>query len=239
MSEKYNTEVSKHYAAYRPPIHSQILRDALSHSGTLSFSYGLDIGCGTGISSEALGEFCTKVIGIDPSRDMLDKAESRANLSFVQGTAENIPFPDHSADIVTFAGSLSYAKTNAVVAELIRVCRSNAYILAYDFKVQLSEFTDNLGAKPQATVSNYNHAENFSGYNELLELKVHQGQLTLEMTSEQLAHVLFSSAKYYLALAECFGQKETFSSVVQALEGNRTHQVRVDTYYSTYQIKVT
>lgn len=237
MSEQYNNEVSKHYVAYRPPIHSKILTQALSHCGDSKFHLGVDIGCGTGLSSQALAKFCTEVLGIEPSAEMLAQTESTESISFIQSTGEHIPIKEGSSDIVTFAGSLSYAKSNALVKELIRVCRSGSIIVAYDFKVRLSDFMSRLEAEITAKPSNYNHAENFAGYNQFKELKVFQGNLTLSMTSEQLAHVLFSSMKYYLALIERFGELEAFSEVVKALGVGSVHQVNVDTYYSIYQVE--
>lgn len=239
MNEQYNSEISKHYAAYRPPIHSKILKQAISHCGDFEFQYGIDVGCGTGLSSKALSEFCTEILGVEPSSEMLSQAEPNENISYIQTTGEHIPIEDHSSDIVTFAGSLSYAKSDALVTELIRVCRPDSIILAYDFKVQLSEFMSLLQVEITAKPSSYNHAENFEGNHEFEELKVYQGDLTLPMTSEQLAHVLFSSMKYYVALIGRFGEADAFSSVVKALGENFIHQVKVDTYYSVYKVEVT
>uniref|UniRef100_UPI00260FC5BF methyltransferase domain-containing protein n=1 Tax=uncultured Vibrio sp. TaxID=114054 RepID=UPI00260FC5BF len=42
---------------------------------------GLDIGCGTGVSSEALIKFCSRLVGIDPSRAMLAQANNIEGLS--------------------------------------------------------------------------------------------------------------------------------------------------------------
>lgn len=239
MSEQYNIEISKHYGAYRPPIHSKILKQALLSCGKLEFHYGVDIGCGTGLSSKALSDFCTEVLGVEPSSEMLSQTEPSKNISYIQSTGEHIPIEEHSSDIVTFAGSLSYAKSDALVTELVRVCRPESVIVAYDFKVQLSEYMSLLQTEIKSNPSNYNHAENFKGYDKLSELKVHQGNLTLPMTSEQLAHVLFSSMKYYLALITRYGEADTFSLVVEALGESHIHQVKVDTYYSIYRVKVT
>lgn len=73
MSEEYNNEVSRHYAAYRLPIHAKILKEALPEIA-VNFSLGLDIGCGTGRSSKVLKAFSQQVIGIDPSTEMLAEA---------------------------------------------------------------------------------------------------------------------------------------------------------------------
>lgn len=236
MSELYNKDISKHYAAYRPPIHSKILKQALDEVGALHFEQGVDIGCGTGISSEALSEFCVDVVGVEPSVEMLAQAFQAKNITYIQGSGDSIPLREQSSDVVTFAGSLSYAKSEQLVTELTRVCKPNAVVLAYDFKVCLLEFMRCLDVSIEAKTSNYDHQANFSGYQQLLELKVHQDELVLTMSSEQLAHVLFSSLRYYRALVEKFGQKSAFDTVVAKLGKDTEQKVRVEIYYSIYRI---
>ncbi|MCX9564034.1 class I SAM-dependent methyltransferase, partial [Vibrio cholerae] len=211
MSDEYNIEVSKHYAAYRPPIHSMILEEVLPLNKC--FSKGLDVGCGTGVSTKALSRFCKSIIGIDPSEAMLAQAKSFETMMFMQGTGENIPLADNSIDIVSFAGSLYYAKSNKLISELVRVCSNNALIVVYDFEVKLDCAMEYLGIKINPSTSGYNHSENFEGYSELQELKVHKGKLILGVTSQQLAHILFSSSNRYSSLVERFGNVNPLKSV--------------------------
>ncbi|WP_028021425.1 class I SAM-dependent methyltransferase [Enterovibrio calviensis] len=235
MSEQYSVEVSKHYSAYRPPIHDEILKEVLLNRG--DFTYGLDIGCGTGVSSLALSKFCENVVGIDPSEAMLAEASQREHLSYIAGTGDNIPLDDDSVDIVSFAGSLSYAKSDSLVGELLRVCRTNAWIVAYDFEVRLDDSLNLVGVSLPQRASGYNHAENFDGYREFKEVKVHNGKVTINVSSTQLAHVLFSSSRRYLLLTDFFGSQNTFKLVVDKLTAfNHEHKIDIDTYYSIYQI---
>ncbi|MGR5092633.1 class I SAM-dependent methyltransferase [Vibrio maritimus] len=234
MSDEYNDQVSKHYAAYRPPIHGLILKQAIE-SIKASFVKGLDIGCGTGLSSNALAEFCNEVLGIDPSAEMLANASSSHGVSFVQGTGDNLPVADSSIDIITFAGSLPYAKSDKLIDEILRVGKENTTIIAYDFEVLLDDVLANLGVVVPSSTSNYNHAENFSDSKALAEIAVRQSRLLLPVTSEQLAHVLFSSSKRYSLLVERFGSNNTFANVVKALGDSGKHEISVGTYYSTYK----
>ncbi|CCN34449.1 putative SAM-dependent methyltransferase [Vibrio nigripulchritudo SO65] len=237
MSEQYNTQVSEHYAAYRPPIHRKILQDIFPENQR--FSTGLDIGCGTGTSTEALSHFCESVIGLEPSEAMLAQVTPHKNISFLQGAAESIPLGEQSIDVVSFAGSLSYAKSSTLSAELARVCRPNALIVVYDFEVKLEQFLNKLGAAIPPRSSSYNHAENFEGDSNLHELNVSKAEIILPVTSEELAHVLFSSSRRYSALVERFGKDSSFSRVVEALNKlSHNHQISIDTYHSTYRLKV-
>jgi len=57
----------------------------------------LDVGCGTGISSQ----FDCDVTGIDPSEALLKKAKKKfPDKQFIAASAEELPFEDHSFDIV-------------------------------------------------------------------------------------------------------------------------------------------
>ncbi|KLV04100.1 hypothetical protein ABT56_15935 [Photobacterium aquae] len=232
MSEQYNSEISQHYAAYRPPLHQMILNEILAGQ---HLACGVDIGCGTGISTVALSHYCQNVYGVDPSQDMLDQTKPADGIHYSQGSGEHLPLPDHCADVVTFAGSLSYAKSDALVTELERVCAANATVIVYDFEVLLCEYMSLLGIETAATPSNYDHAINLSDYKTLVERQIITSQLTLDVNAQQLAHILFSSSTRYEQLCQHFGQQGAFASVVEKLGGiNALLPIKVDIYYSTY-----
>jgi SAM-dependent methyltransferase len=82
-----------------------------------------DVGCGAGslvAHAQSLGAFA---IGIEP--DAAKVAEgSAAGLDLRQGTAEVLPFPDASFDLVTFENSLHHVDGIAqALAEAMRVAR--------------------------------------------------------------------------------------------------------------------
>ncbi|PSW21815.1 class I SAM-dependent methyltransferase [Photobacterium sanctipauli] len=235
MSDHYNDEVSKHYATYRPPLHQMILSANLAKND--SFQYGLDIGCGTGVSTIALAEYCHSVLGVDPSDAMIRQTKSDDRIHYRVGFGESIPLADNTVDIVTFAGSLSYAKSDALVAEIKRVCGVDALVLVYDFEVLLTDTMKYLGITQKPRPSSYDHAVNFNDYNGLVEQAAHQTRLQLNMTSEELAHVLFSSSKRYASLVELFGPDDTFATVVKMLEKkDNKHCIDADIYYSRYLV---
>ncbi|MEK6962822.1 MAG: methyltransferase domain-containing protein [Nanoarchaeota archaeon] len=63
----------------------------------------LDIGCGTGLSASF---FKGKITGIDPSEGLLKQCP----FPTVKGTAENLPFPDHSFDLVLCLTAIHHAE---------------------------------------------------------------------------------------------------------------------------------
>ena len=57
----------------------------------------LDVGCGTGLTTEL---WKCKRFGVDPSRKLLEKARQKDRIEYRQASAENIPYPDNFFDVV-------------------------------------------------------------------------------------------------------------------------------------------
>jgi demethylmenaquinone methyltransferase / 2-methoxy-6-polyprenyl-1,4-benzoquinol methylase len=104
----------------------------------------LDLCCGTGDLALALAQRGVETTGLDFSPQMLAIAKNRSrgqhpqsagrNLQFIQGDAQQIPFPDNSFDIVT----VGYGLRNLTIwetglAEMVRVGRPGARLIVLDF----------------------------------------------------------------------------------------------------------
>lgn len=60
----------------------------------------LDLGCGTGALTARLADMCSKVVGVDSSENMIDKAKKRfGNIEFIVCDALALPF-DKEFDVV-------------------------------------------------------------------------------------------------------------------------------------------
>ena len=92
----------------------------------------LDIASGEGYGANLLAENAAKVTGVDIDPDLIRKASAkypRPNLSFIQGSIENIPFPDDSFDIVTCYETLEHVADHEKVSrELNRVVKPGGLI---------------------------------------------------------------------------------------------------------------
>ncbi len=86
----------------------------------------LDVGCGEGQVARLLhrSPHHPQVTGIDPSGNQLENARrnSPAEINFVQGAGEHLPFPDGAFDAVVCCLAIEHcADVDAVLAEVARV----------------------------------------------------------------------------------------------------------------------
>jgi len=100
----------------------------------------LDLCCGTGDIAFALARRGAETTGLDASPQMLEVAAARhfkapiSNLKFVQGDAQQIPFPDDSFDIVTVGyGLRNLTSWEQGLDEMFRVARPGARLIVLDF----------------------------------------------------------------------------------------------------------
>jgi ubiquinone/menaquinone biosynthesis C-methylase UbiE len=125
------TDIATSYDKARAlaPETRQLWQDLLSaHIDRSAVSLIIDLGCGTGRFSELLAaHFEARVIGIDPSRKMVDQARLKpatGNVVHRQGAAEALPLPDACADLVFMSMVFHhFADPTAVAREWRRVLR--------------------------------------------------------------------------------------------------------------------
>jgi SAM-dependent methyltransferase len=115
------------YARFRPPVHREILELAFA-AGTV-FQRALDVGCGAGVSTQALAGFADFAIGMEPVASMLPKSPG-----YFAGAAEAIPVRSDSIDLITAAGSLNYADPDLFFREAARVLHASGLLIVYDFE---------------------------------------------------------------------------------------------------------
>ncbi|KAI9888138.1 MAG: hypothetical protein M1823_000073 [Watsoniomyces obsoletus] len=125
------------YAAQRPTYPSSLYDQILSyHRGPRSLC--LDLGCGHGLVTRSLAPKFERIIGIDPSRVMLDEARSLTdsstfpNVEYHESNAESLPFiEDHSVDLVVAGQAAHWFNQPLFFAELRRVMKPSSGTLAF------------------------------------------------------------------------------------------------------------
>jgi ubiquinone/menaquinone biosynthesis C-methylase UbiE len=240
MANEYDNITASHYAAYRPSLHSEILSGFLELNK--EFELGLDVGCGTGQSSVALANYCTKVIGVDPSNEMLEKSLQHPKITYQLINSNTLHFDSNVFNVVTFAGSLYYAKSQSTLIEIVRVAKKDCKIIIYDFEVFLEPICIQLGLLSDVTQSNdYDHKANFSGLdqqfitldNELINT------VSLDIKITDLAHLLLSSKDYYARLSKAFGATNLYEETTKQLQSilkNEMTSLKAMTYLTSYKV---
>jgi demethylmenaquinone methyltransferase / 2-methoxy-6-polyprenyl-1,4-benzoquinol methylase len=100
----------------------------------------LDVCCGTGDIARAIARSGADATGLDFSKAMLKVAAERnlkshiANLRFIAGDAQQLPFDDNSFDIVTIGyGLRNLSSCERGLEEMYRVARPGGRLLVLDF----------------------------------------------------------------------------------------------------------
>jgi len=124
---------AERYAKGRPFFHPRVVgrvKELLSMDERLPL--GLDVCCGTGLSSIALKELAARVVGVDASADMLALAPKEAGLTFLLAEAERLPFGEDSFDIVSICQALHWLDRRKFLAEARRILPAGGWLVVYD-----------------------------------------------------------------------------------------------------------
>ncbi len=117
----------------------------------------VDLGCGSGFWLPVYAAEARRVVGVEPDQVLLAAAARRtAGLPVVQrrpvvellaGSAEHIPLPDNSADVVHARFAYFFPPgTDAGLAEALRVLRPGGRLVAVDNDYRWGEFSRLLAA---------------------------------------------------------------------------------------------
>lgn len=229
----YDAITASHYSAYRPPLHSIILGRALRQNRERQM--GLDIGCGTGRSTQVLANFCNHVIGLEPSKSMLLKTEKHEKVNYVSSPGEQIPIATKSVDVVTLAGSLNYIERNPLVNELVRICCTDAEIVIYDFKVDLIDFEKFLGMNLVNCSLEYDHSANLGGHINFDEVTIVEDEVSTNASPLEIAHLLLSDRERNNALCRKYKTSNPIKLIQREISSmSSTIQIKSNIFYSIY-----
>ena len=110
----------------------------------------VDIGCGTGLSTIVWKDTAQKIIGVEPSDDMLKTAEENSrnisNIEYIKAFSNNTGLPDGIAYIITCSQSFHWMEPVSTLKEINRLLKPGGVFAAYDcdwppvcsFKVELA-----------------------------------------------------------------------------------------------------
>jgi ubiquinone/menaquinone biosynthesis C-methylase UbiE len=120
--------------------HSLAVEDVYDHlhryAKALDFVKGkdvVDIASGEGYGSNLLSKVANRVTGVDISEEAVEFANNKysaSNLSFIVGSADNIPLPNNSIDVVVSFETLEHHdKHDEMMAEIKRILRPGGLMI--------------------------------------------------------------------------------------------------------------
>ena len=94
----------------------------------------VDIGCGTGNSTKICTNYANRVIGIEPSEDMLKKAKEKENdkLTFKKGLGSNTGLESNVADIVICSQAFHWMEPTSTISEVSRILKKGGVFAVID-----------------------------------------------------------------------------------------------------------
>ena len=231
----YGPQIAKQYKAYRPPLHQVILKECFESNQ--QFSKALDIGCGVGHSAVALLPYCKTIVGIDASQAMLDEAHAHHKISYELHGELPSRWDDREFDLITFAGSLFYCKSPALIQDCLRIMNDTGIIVVYDFTVNLNPVLIGLGLQPQE--SDYDPTINLD---DVLDLQVqyeNKQKHTFTISRADLVHILFTDTniRAQLSLQTSAEGTDVISNLLTERMPTDSIICEADLYCRRYQIR--
>lgn len=94
----------------------------------------VDLGCGTGLSTAIWEGAAKRVIGIEPSQDMISVARRKSStpVSFIQAYADDTGLEDNSADVAVCSQSFHWMEPNATLKEVNRILKYGGVFATID-----------------------------------------------------------------------------------------------------------
>ena len=122
--------------AKRPWLHKEVIEQIRKDCNIEQLKNGLDIGCGAGLSTKALGILCEHVTGTDISSEMIavcKKIYKDSSYTFYISKAEENKIPLIPYDIITAAGVVNWVDKDLFLNNAEKILDNNGLIVVYDF----------------------------------------------------------------------------------------------------------
>ncbi len=95
----------------------------------------LDVGCGTGLLANRLEKLGFRVVGLEPSKGMLQEMKRMKRDTAICGTSESLPFKSDSFDLVLTIVTLHHIgdrrRIVQTLSEMVRVVKPEAKVLIW------------------------------------------------------------------------------------------------------------
>lgn len=139
---------AEEYERGRPGFPGAVIETLERECGLGSGTTVVDLGAGTGKFTELLFATGATVIAVEPVEAMRAQFSARfPNEQILDGTAEDIPFPEQSVDLVTVAQAFHWFDTVPALDEISRAAVSGGWlVLVWNTRDERSPWTSQLTA---------------------------------------------------------------------------------------------
>ncbi|KAJ8396349.1 hypothetical protein AAFF_G00019260 [Aldrovandia affinis] len=217
-------EGKEHAASYQkyrvsPPdmLIGQILAFLEKKKGK-PFSLAVDVGCGSGQGTVLLAPHFDQVVGTDISPAQLEVAQSHGhapNVSYREGAAEEMPFPDSSVDLLTAMTAAHWFDAPGFLREADRLLspRGCLALLSYTMDMELQYADDHRSQRLNEVCKEF--------YAALLPYRnAHLGSCSVTLYKHMYESILYPEkewneclwVKSHMPLRSYMGLVESFSS---------------------------
>ncbi|XP_048866378.1 putative methyltransferase DDB_G0268948 [Brienomyrus brachyistius] len=139
FEEKHHASIYQRYRFVPPNTVKELILQYLDEKKGQPHVLAVDLGCGTGQNSRRLAPHFQEVVGIDVSESQIEEARAVpgfSNVIYRVGTAEDLPFPDNSVDLLTAASAAHWFNQEGFLKEACRTLKPKGCIALFGYTDQ-------------------------------------------------------------------------------------------------------
>ncbi|XP_062862261.1 putative methyltransferase DDB_G0268948 [Trichomycterus rosablanca] len=141
FEEKHHASIYQKYRISPPDKLKELILEYLDNKKGPPYELAVDLGCGTGQNTRLLACHFKKIVGLDVSENQLEEARAVPgfeNVTYRSGSAEELPFPDGSVDLLTAASAAHWFDPERFLNEATRVLKPCGCIALLGYTDQFS-----------------------------------------------------------------------------------------------------
>ncbi|MGN0025866.1 MAG: class I SAM-dependent methyltransferase, partial [Clostridium sp.] len=121
------------YENARPIVPKYPIKIILKYLGKMPENV-VDLGCGTGLSTTVWENYCDRVVGVEPSLDMIKIAKEKESgkITFINEYASNTGLENNYADVVVCSQSFHWMEPESTLKEVNRILKEGGIFSTID-----------------------------------------------------------------------------------------------------------